>query len=127
MPAGVSQVLQLLLAAASRQSWEHDRSTTPCIVASLCSLPAAKALQAYSITAVLYRGISTGAWHRLLPLLELHNAKQMSTQCLCGLVKAAAAKSAFQLVGALCRYAWYPPDTHLFSKCVGQRLRPENI
>jgi hypothetical protein len=35
---------------------------------------------------------------------QLPNAAQMSTQCLCGLIKAAAGARAFKLVDSLCRY-----------------------
>jgi hypothetical protein len=72
-------------------------------MASLCSLSAAQALPAGSIAAVLYQGISRDRWHLLRPVLQLPNAKQISTQSLCGLIKAAAAVDAQELVGLLCR------------------------
>lgn len=102
MSAGMPQVLQLIF-SASRLSDEADHTTLPCIMASLCSLPAAQALPAGAIAAVLYRGISSGCSHRLLPLLDLPNATQIDTQCLCQLVTAAAGADAFELAGALCR------------------------
>jgi hypothetical protein len=95
-------VLQLICIAAFRLEYNrHD--TTPCIMASLCSLPAAQLLPAGGIAAALHQGINSRSGHRLRPLLQLPNAKQMSTQCLCGLIKAAAAAGALGLVQALCR------------------------
>lgn len=104
--AGVPQVLRLMLAALTHSELADD-TETPCIMASLCSLPAAQALQAAAIAAVLHRGISIGCWHRLHPLLQLPNATAISTQCLCGLIKAAAGASAFKLVSSLCSYEPY--------------------
>jgi hypothetical protein len=72
-------------------------------MASLCNLPAAQALPVGTIATVLHQGIDSRRWHRLLPLLQLPNAKQMSTQCLCGLIKAAAAAGAHEVGQALCR------------------------
>jgi hypothetical protein len=77
--AGVPQVLHLMLAAIPCLENEAD-TEAPCIMASLCSLPAAQALQTGSITAVLYRGISTSCWHKLHLLLQLRwAAAQRST------------------------------------------------
>jgi hypothetical protein len=98
----VAQVLQLLL-SASRLADEAAHATVPCIIASLCSLPAAQVLPAGGIAALLYRGINSGRSHRMLPLLELPNAKQIDTQCLCQLITAAAGGNAFELASKLCR------------------------
>jgi hypothetical protein len=113
-----------MLAAASCKAL--NQRTKPCIMASLCSLPAAQALQAGSIAAVLRCGINSRAWHRLLPVVELPNATQISTQCLCGLIRAAASIDAFQLVGVLCRYAWDITDTQLRVHVLEERRQPRS-
>jgi hypothetical protein len=113
--AGAAEVSQLMCSAASHVKSERDSRSKPCIIASLCSLTAAQALSAGSITAVLYCSIDSGrsgttaflqrrttsagsCWHQLRPLLQLPNVKQMSTQCLFGLIKAAVAAGAHDMV-----------------------------